>query len=158
MNRDKIQEFTLRITTANRTEMMAILYDIGIEYLNDAMSYLAEKEYENFNAVLVKFRGVLRELMNSVNNENDLGRVFLGLYIFISQEVTKAFIHREKEPLEHIKGMFTRMSEAYKEAAKSDTTGPVMEHAETVYAGLTYNKNSMAESVNNRDMSRGFLA
>lgn len=157
MTREKIQSFTLRISHANKTEMMAILYDIGIEYLNDAINSLSANDNSDFAEDIHKFRGVLRELMNSVNTGDGVGRTFLSLYIFAGKEVTNAFINKDQAPLNRLIDMFTEMSDCYKEAAKKDTSGPVMEHAETVYSGFTYNRNSMTENVNSADISRGFL-
>lgn len=37
------------------------------------------------------------------------------------------------------------MKESFEEIAKQDTSGPVMENSQQVYAGLTYGKGSLNE-------------
>ena len=37
MKKEKKQEFTLRITRANKTQMVVILYDMVLTYLEDAI-------------------------------------------------------------------------------------------------------------------------
>lgn len=158
MTKDKIQAFTLRITNANRTQMVAILYEIGIEYLEDAKAALMSKDIDKFTDELHRFRGVLRELMNSVNTESETGRAFMSLYIFAGKEVTTSFLNKDSEPLNHIISMFNKMKDAYELAGEKDQSGPVMTNTESVYSGFTYNKNLVNENLNNQDLSRGFLA
>lgn len=158
MTKEQIQNFTFRISNANRTDMMAILYDMGIEYLTGALVALKESKFKDFSDEIYRFRGVNRELMDSVNNETQIGRNFLSIYVFMGKMVTEALINREGEPLERVIGMLTKMSETYRELGKKDPTGPVMEHAETVYSGFTYNRNRVTDNVSNADVNRGFLA
>ena len=158
MTKEQIQNFTFRISTANRIDMIAILYDMGIEYLNGALTALKESRFKDFSDEIYRFRGVNRELMDSVNNETQIGRNFLSIYVFMGRMVTEALINREGEPLERVIGMLTKMSETYRELGKKDPTGPVMEHAETVYSGFTYNRNRVTDNVSNADVNRGFLA
>lgn len=158
MTKEKIQSFTLRITNANKTGMMEILYDMGIEYLKDALTALENEQYGSFAEELHRAKNVIKELMNSVNTDDETGRVFLSLYIFAGQEITHGMIYKDRVPIENVIRMFSKMSETYNKLASLDTSEAVMEHAETIYSGLTYNKNRMAENIQNRDMSRGFLA
>ena len=37
MTQEKKQEFTLKISQANKTQLITILYEMVIEYLNDAI-------------------------------------------------------------------------------------------------------------------------
>lgn len=158
MTKEQIQNFTFRISNANRTDMIAILYDMGIEYLNGALTALKESKFKDFSDEIYRFRGVNRELMDSVNNETQIGRNFLSIYVFMGRMVTEALINREGEPLKRVIRMLTKMSETYRELGKKDPTGPVMEHAETVYSGFTYNRNRVTDNVSNADVNRGFLA
>lgn len=158
MTKEQIQNFTLRISNANKTDMMAILYDMGIEYLNGAIDAIKECNYKEFSDEIYRFRGVNRELMDSVNNETLIGRNFLSIYVFMGRLVSEALINRDSEPLKHVIGMLGKMSETYKELGKKDSSGPVMEHAETVYSGFTYNRNRETDSISSADINRGFLA
>ena len=48
MKKEKKQEFTFRITRANKTQMVVILYDMVLTYLQDALEELANKNSKEF--------------------------------------------------------------------------------------------------------------
>ncbi|MDE5679325.1 MAG: hypothetical protein K2I01_02680, partial [Lachnospiraceae bacterium] len=80
------------------------------------------------------------------------------LYLYCNRELTKADARKEKEPLMHIRSVISKLLEAYRELAGQDTSGPVMQNSQTVYAGLTYGKNSLAENLTDQGTNRGFRA
>ncbi len=157
MTGDKIKDFTLRVTRANKTEMIVILYDIATVYINDAIAALDESNLPKFREELNHVRATVNELMNSLNTSTELGRNLLHLYLYANGELTHAYLDYAKDPLYHVLGIFNKLNEAYRELAKRDTSGSVMENAEKVYTGFTYNKNSMAEDLTAADSSRGYL-
>ena len=53
--------------------------------------------------------------------------------------------------------MLESLYDAFKEAAKQDTSAPLMQNAQQVYAGYTYGKNDVNENCQ-LDSSRGFFA
>lgn len=157
MTTEKKQAFTYRISKANRTEMIAILYDMAAEYIENALSEIDNNPME-FRLNLSRARDVLGELKASVNTQNELGMQLLELYIFYSKQLSKAYALYEKQPAEHVLKMLKSLSEAYAELAKNDTSGPVMGNTETVYSGLTYNKYLTADNVSDASGNRGYLA
>lgn len=157
MTKEKINEFTLKISNANKTEMIAILYDIAITYINDAIKALDDKDFKGFRNEIDKARRTIRELMDSVDTSVDLGLSLLKLYVYAQRELTKAYLNYEEGPLLSVMSMFSRLEESYLVAGKKDFSGPVMEHTEAVYNGFTYNKNLMGESVIGNYSNRGFL-
>ena len=53
MTNEKKQEFTLRVSQANKTEMLVIIYDIFLEYLEDAKK---AKEKDDKDAILLAIK------------------------------------------------------------------------------------------------------
>jgi len=51
--------------------------------------------------------------------------------------------------------MMRKLHDAYATVSKEDTSGSVMENTQTVYAGLTYGKNQLMESLGNEGSLRG---
>lgn len=158
MTKEKIQDFTLRISKANKTEMIAILYDMGIQYLSDASDDLKVGKKEDFRVNVNRAKNVNKELMASVNVSKDLGLEFISLYVFCNKELTKAFLDYDSEIVERIIKVYTNLSEAYNAVSKNDTSGSVMGNSEKVYSGLTYNKSLLNNLVTDVSSSRGFLA
>lgn len=76
MTNELIKDFTYRVTQANKTEMIAVLYDIGVVYLKDSLSSLEKGDKEGFRTELTRARNTVRELIASVNTsvELEIGR------------------------------------------------------------------------------------
>lgn len=158
MTREYKQQFTLRITQANKTELIVILYEIVLAYMEDAEAALEEGKITEFREALRKVRSCFGELIASLNLDYELAARLLSLYLYCNRELTKADIRKEREPLLHIRSVISKLLEAYRELAGQDTSGPVMQNSQTVYAGLTYGKNSLAENLTDQGSNRGFRA
>lgn len=170
MTKECKQQFTLRITQANKTELIVILYEMVLTYLDEAEEALAEavkvkddvllhkEKTAEFREALRKARGCLGELLTSLNLEYELAARLLSLYLYCNRELTKADIRKEKEPLVHIRNVIGKLLGAYRELAGQDTSGPVMQNSQVVYAGLTYGKNKLSENMTDQGADRGFRA
>lgn len=158
MTKECKQQFTLRITQANKTEMIVILYEMLLSYLTDAETGLERGELTEFREALRKVRGCLGELVSSLNLEYNLAARLLSLYLYCNRQMIRADIRKEKEPLRHVRSVIEKLRDSYRELAVQDTSGPVMQNSQTVYAGLTYGKNSLSEDMADQGTNRGFRA
>ena len=158
MTKEYKQQFTLRITQANKTELIVILYEIVLAYMEDAESALNQGDITEFREALRKVRICFGELIASLNLEYELAARLLSLYLYCNRELTKADIRKTKEPLVHINSVISKLLAAYRELAGQDKSGPVMQNSQTVYAGLTYGKNSLSENLSDQGANRGFRA
>ncbi|MCR5279970.1 MAG: flagellar protein FliS [Lachnospiraceae bacterium] len=158
MTREKIQEFTLRVSGANKTEMIVILYDIALTYAEDAKAALERSDTAAFRVEIGRIRNTLRELMDSVNTSADMGMNILKLYIFCNGELTRAYMDCDMDPVFHVVSILTKLREAYEVVSRQDKTGPVMENTEKVYSGLTYNRSLRSDDVSGSDVNRGYFA
>ena len=68
----------------------------------------------------------------------------------------QASVHYEKENLEHIRLVIGELQKAYKKIENQDVSGPVMGNTQTVYAGLTYGRNTLTENITDPASNRGF--
>lgn len=158
MTKECKQQFTLRITQANKTEMIVILYEMILVYLKDAEEALERNQIAEFREALRKVRGCLGELVSSLNMDYSLAARLLSLYLYCNRELMRADIHKEREPLCHVRSVVEKLRDSYKELAKQDTSEPVMKNSQTVYAGLTYGRNSLSEDMADQGTNRGFRA
>ena len=147
MTKELKQEYTLRITQANKTQLAVILYEMTITYLEEASRAYDEGDTASFKDSIRKARGCIKELIASLHFEYEPARNLLQLYVFANQELTRARVR---------KGMMEKLQEAYEKIAAADTSAPVMANTQTVYAGLTYGKNSLTENLANQGSERGF--
>lgn len=100
----------------------------------------------------------LRELTDSVQKKNELGRTVLSLYLYVSRQLGIALGSKKAEPLFEAEKVMRRLYEIYKEDAVNDTSDPVMQKSQQVYAGLTYGREDLTVSSQDGSSSRGFYA
>lgn len=158
MTRELMQQFTLRISRANKTQMIVILYEMLLIYIEESKEAHAQGDRAAFKEGIRKARGCVKELMESLHLEYEVAENLLQLYLYIRQELTRADIHNRTEELDHIKRVVEKLCGAYNEISKQDTSDPVMENTQVVYAGLTYGKNTLTENLTDQGSSRGFRA
>lgn len=151
MTKEKISEYTLKITEANKTQMVAILYEILLDYIDEAIQSYEKQAYDDFSAAVKRAVLVVRELNMSINRESELCRTFFSLYIFINKELTLAEVTRNIEKIIRIRPMINKLKDAYTELGKRDGSVPLMPNSEKVYAGLTYGKESLIVHINGQN-------
>lgn len=156
MTREKKQEFTLRITQANKTELVEILYEMILVYIEEGMDAYADRNKAQFRAAARKIRGCLNELLASLNLEYELASCLLQLYLYCSRELALAEVRFNPENLQHVQKVMAKLQEAYAQLARQDESGPVMQNSQAVYAGLTYGRNDLTENMADQGMNRGF--
>ncbi|MBD5450282.1 MAG: flagellar protein FliS [Lachnospiraceae bacterium] len=157
MTKELKQEYTLRITQANKTQLITILYEMVLLYVDEAEDALAADNRMEYKSAIRKIRGCMNELTASLNFEYELAHNFLQLYLYVNRELVKASSHYDKENLEHVRLIIGQLQQAYKAIEDQDTSGPVMGNTQTVYAGLTYGRNTLTENIADSAVNRGFL-
>ena len=111
MTKELKQQYTLKITQANKTQLVVILYEMFLIYVEEARQAHEMEDRKGFREGIRKSRGCLKKL-----------------------------------------------HEAYQKISEQDTSQPVMVNTQTVYAGLTYGKNTLTENLSDQGSSRGFRA
>ena len=156
MTKELKQEYTLRITQANKTQLITILYEMVLLYVDEAQEALDAGEKMEYKSAIRKIRGCMNELIASLNFEYELAQNLLQLYLYVNRELVKASSHYDKENLEHIRLIIGKLRDAYAQIESQDTSGPVMGNTQTVYAGLTYGRNTLTENIADSAFNRGF--
>ena len=156
MTRELKQEFTLRITQANKTQLITILYEMVLLYIDEAEEALTVENKTEFRSAIRKIRGCMNELTDSLHLEYELAQNLLQLYLYVNRELVQASSHFAKENLEHVRLVIGELQKAYQKIEDQDRSGPVMGNTQTVYAGLTYGRNTLTENIADPSANRGF--
>ena len=156
MTKELKQEYTLRITQANKTQLITILYEMALLYVDEAEEALSAGDRSELKNAVRRIQGCMCELMDSLHMEYEVARNLLQLYLYITREVAKAALHSDTECLEHVRPVLDKLLSAYKQIEGQDASGPVMGNAQTVYAGLTYGRNDLMENAADPAANRGF--
>ena len=157
MKKEDIQQFTLRITQANPTELVVILYEMLLCYLADAGEALQLKADGEFHEAVRKARGCMNELIGSLNPKYDPAPAMQQLYMFCVRRLALAEARRDVALLGEIERVILPLHDAYQRIAKQNSAGPVMNNSQTVYAGLTYGRNTLTENMADQGFNRGML-
>ena len=146
----------MRITQANKTQLITILYEMALLYVDEAEEALSAGDRSELKNAVRRIQGCMCELMDSLHMEYEVARNLLQLYLYINREVAKAALHSDTECLEHVRPVLDKLLSAYKQIEGQDASGPVMGNAQTVYAGLTYGRNDLMENAADPAANRGF--
>lgn len=149
------QDFTLRISQANPTQMVVILYEMLLCYVKDGKTALEQGNDTDLQAAVRRARGCVGELMNSLNLQYEPAPALLGLYGFCIRKLAAAESGKRVLPLEEIERIVIPLKDAYGQIAGQNSAGPVMGNSQTVYAGLTYGRNSLTENMTDQGANRG---
>ncbi len=156
MTRERKQEFTLKISQANKTQLIVILYEMALIYMEEAKEADHVGNREDFKAALRRTRGCINELIASLCFEYEIAMNLFQLYMYVSRELARAEGKGSAEPVRNAEKIISDLLEAYRKLSKQDISAPVMENAQSVYTGLTYGKKQLLESLSNHGGSRGF--
>lgn len=157
MTDEKKQEFTRRISQANTTDMVVIIYDITLYYIEEAKTAIESGNAGDLSSAIINIRKCLNELIGSLHYEYEPAGEMLQLYIFCSRQLVRAERERNTDILLTTKNIISRLREAYNQIADTNKSGAVMQNSQSVYAGLTYGRGALNESVIGSG-NRGFLA
>ena len=158
MTLEKKQEFTLKITQANKTQLITILYEMVMDYLDETIDAFAVGAKGDAEKSIRNAQNCIDELIHSLNMEYELARVLHKIYIFSKTELTGAFATGNSHRVWKVKKNFEMLHEAYVELEKMDMSESLMDNTQKVYAGLTYGRYALNESITAVSMNRGLMA
>ena len=150
------QEFTRRLSQCNSGEMIVIMYDIVFAYMDEAKAAYAVNSYEDYKNAVKKSQGAIDTLIGALNFKYDIAKDLHKLYVYAKTCLAKAIYQNRTEGIEEAEKILKRLYTSFCEAAKSDTSGPLMRNTQQVYAGMTYGRNNLNENYI-EDSHRGFF-
>lgn len=156
MDKERIQNYTLRISQANKSQLIVILYELTDIYLSDAIQAFEKEDFAVFKNNCGYAGKCVADLLEALDFNYELAYPLMRLYIFISKEITLAGIKKDPAGLHYAKRLMGELKEAFDEVARQDQSMPVMENSQAVYAGLTYGKNQLNENLSDEGTLRGF--
>ena len=154
MNQEMIRAYTARISQANRSQLTVILFDIMLDCFSSARKS-APGEARTY---LRKSREFLNELMGSLDYQYPISFELMSLYMYSDKRIVKAMVEGDMDVLTVVEHIFTKLRSSFETISEEDHSQGVMANAETIYAGLTYGKDSLNEAVMSGKGKRGFEA
>lgn len=150
------QQFTLKISQANKTQLVVILYEMLLIYIEEAKQADKAQDKEAFHQGIKRAKGCLHELMSSLHFEYPIAGNLLQLYAYADRELTRADIRNSIKELIHVEAIMSKLHAAFETVSEQDVSKSVMANTQTVYAGLTYGRSTLNENLADQGSSRGF--
>ncbi len=158
MTQEKKQEFTRRLSCCNRGQMIVIMYDILFTYLDDGIQAKEAGDYEAFKDAVRHAQQVICRLQDDLDFKYEIAGSLYAEYQFVNKLLSMAVCKNTSKNLQDAKNILGNLYDAFVEASHQDTSEPLMEHTQQVVAGMTYQKGSLTETLQDPEGSRGFLA
>ena len=154
MTKECKQQFTLRITQANATQLVVILYEMTLQYLDDGEQ---AQDATQLTEAVRRARGCINELMNSLHREYSPAAELSRLYLYCIRRLAVCEARGDRGALQDVRKVIGPLCDAYRQIQDQNTAGPVMNNSQTVYAGLTYGRNQLTENMADQGTNRGML-
>lgn len=151
------QDFQRRLSQCNKGEMIVIMYDITFAYLDEAKKAHEIGDYENYKTAIKKGQNSIDTLMQALDFSYEISKELYRLYVTAKNMLAKAIYQNRTDGIIDAERVLKPLYGSFCEAAKSDTSGPLMRNTQAVYAGMTYGKSDLNENFTG-DYNRGFLA
>lgn len=157
MRKELLQEFATRVTQANRSELVVVIYEAILASIKEGKEYLSEGQIQEARTEIARARGMITELMRSLDLQYEVSHYLRQLYIFAYHELCHGIAHRNPELFDHASDIFEKLLPSFQEVAKQDDSDAVIQNAQTIYAGLTYGRGTLNETLGvGIDTNRGF--
>ncbi len=159
MDKEKQKDYTRRVSQANRTELVVITYDIILDYIRDALESCENGDVSAFRTQTKQAQRFLSELITSLDFKYSLSKNLFQLYTYVQRILIASEMSGKDRGLEAAGNVIFRLRQSFDSISLQDDSGSVMENTQTIYAGLTYGRDSLNETdINASGAKRGFLA
>ena len=132
-----------RITMANPSQLVEILYEGLAESLKDARQFLANDESVEFDFEIEKTREILSLLIATIKGNSDIANNLRSLYVSINQLVTEAVNTKSVKGIDDAIRITKPLFEAWKELANRTISEEQSLEKVAVIAGMTYGKTNI---------------
>lgn len=159
MDNEEIRDYTARISQANRSELVVIIFELFEYSINEAEKSFSDKNIDEAMKYMRKAQGCVVELRGSINFQYEVSYRLERLYKYVNEQISASMAKCEPVNFDSIKEVMGGLHESFEKIAQEDTSETVMKNSQQVYAGLTYGKGTLNEVfMNPNEASRGFKA
>ncbi len=159
MDKERLQEFATRVSQANPSELVVVIYDAALASIYEGKKCLEAEDVPGARTEIERAKGMLAELMRSLDMQYTISHYLRHLYVFAYHELCHGIALRQPELFDHATDILENLLVSFREVAKQDDSEPVMKNSQPIYAGLTYGRDSLNETIGvGVDVKRGFEA
>ncbi|MCR5204620.1 MAG: flagellar protein FliS [Lachnospiraceae bacterium] len=158
MNKEKQKDFARRVSQANKTQLVAVTFDIIVEYIDEACKKLETGDIPEYRTELKSAQRFLSELMSALDYNYPIAMELLRLYEYVQRVLVASDVSGTDKGLDSARNVMAKLGASFTEISAQDESGAVMENTQQIVAGLTYGKGTLNEADMTAGSNRGFLA
>jgi flagellar protein FliS len=115
-----------QVTTTNQGELLILLYDGAIKFLNQAKEKIALKDYAGKGILISKALDIVNELTGSLNKDRggDLAEQLGNLYFYCNSRLLQANLKMDAAIIEEVVNILSGLRNAYAEILNSGAASP----------------------------------
>lgn len=157
MTKEQKQDFTRRITQANRSGLVLIKFEMLFVYMDDMETAFHADDQQLLTNNVRYADAILKSFQETLDFKYEIAGQLYALYDFHRRQLARVLMRHSLAELAQSRNMLQQSYKAFLASSEQDRSGPLMQNAQQVYAGYTYGKNDLNESYDIQS-SRGFLA
>ncbi len=103
------------VTTASPGELTLMLYNGCLKFIVQAKKAIADKNIEAKNTNIQKAQNIIRELMVTLNMDQEVSQNMMSLYDYMNRQLIEANLKGDIAVLEEVEGLVTEFRDTWKE-------------------------------------------
>jgi len=118
-----------QVATVDRGRLIVLLYEGAISFLTKAEASLSDGDIPGAANLINRAQDIIDELNASLNMDQggDIAANLRRLYLFMGDQLVRAKIKADNEPLRDVTRMLTTLNEAWREAVAKPEAREVLE-------------------------------
>lgn len=106
------------VLTATPEELVLMLYDGAIKFMNQAVVYIQMKNVEKSHNAIIRAQDIFTELMSSLDMEYEVSKGLYSLYDFINSSLMQVNISKDESQLRELISLTRELRETWAQACK----------------------------------------
>nr|WP_201767697.1 flagellar export chaperone FliS [Sporolactobacillus laevolacticus] len=118
------------ILTATPGELTLMLYNGCIKFIRQAKIAITEKNIEDKNKYLQKAQDIIRELMVTLDQKQQVAQSMMQMYDYMNRRLIEANIKNDLKILNEVEGLVTEFRDTWKQVIEiTQKNQPKRDHA-----------------------------
>ncbi len=138
MDKSTLQAFATRVTQANRSELVVVIYEVALASIKEGKDALEAGAVTDARHEIDRAKSMIQELMYALDMHYNISTYLRQLYIFGYRELCQGIANRDPKRFDNTTNILEGLLKSFKEIAKQDDSAPLMKNSQTIVAGLTY--------------------
>jgi flagellar secretion chaperone FliS len=103
------------VTTASPGELTLMLYNGCLKFILQAKKAIADKNIEAKNTNIQKAQNIIRELMVTLNMDQEVSQNMMSLYDYMNRQLIEANLKSDVAILDEVEGLVIEFRDTWKE-------------------------------------------